>query len=126
MKSSLVVLGAVLILVVAASLSTQAQTRNARPPGVSAADWAPISPTAGVLLSDAGSGNRLLIPPGPEAPPTVQRRTGILMVLHNGSWLAFEKLGDFSPTIQPLPLSCQALGGRVRESPGDISNEDSI
>jgi hypothetical protein len=91
-----------MVILLSVMLSTNARSQDTdRPPGVSEANWIPISETAGVVITedravgDSAYLNRQLGFPA-------QRRTGILVVRHNGTWIAFEALGDTSPRVLPL------------------------
>jgi hypothetical protein len=102
MKSAIVLLSAVLFCILGSVVSLHAQSpATLPPPGIMEMNWVPISATAGVALSGQSTiapGNRLdgLLSPGAE------RHAGILMVLHQGRWIAFDTLGDTSPQFRPL------------------------
>lgn len=102
MKPAVVLLVAAVCFILGSVATSVAQSPGlSPPPGVPAANWVPISNNAGIALRGAPN----VTPPrsfGGVPFPSAERRTGVLMVNHNGRWITFETLGDTSPRFQPL------------------------
>lgn len=98
MRASVGFLVVGIIVIVGVLFSTRAQSQGGdRPPGVSAGSWAPISDTAGVVITERTSdGSSAPFQLGQVISQT-WKGSGVLMVRHNGGWIAFQELQASRP-----------------------------
>ena len=98
MRSVLAVMLVAVVLLVSSCGQTQAPSR---PPGVSEAEWIPLSDAVGIVLADRGASS-LYRTPRYEPFADMPRLTGTLMVQRNDTWIVVAMASDLSAGVVPL------------------------